>query len=105
MRSVICFLNAKNMKPAEIHCQLCEVYGEHAMSSAMVRRLVRLFHEMCMMISGAADRLHIQLCLFCHMLHDTCQTLINIIIIIIIVIIIIIIRSIRSGNVICTTDY
>ena len=37
MRSVIRFLNAKNMKPAEIH-QLCDVYGEHAMSSSVVRR-------------------------------------------------------------------
>jgi len=36
LRSVICFMNAKNMKPAEIHCQLCDVYGEHAMSSSMV---------------------------------------------------------------------
>jgi hypothetical protein len=32
MRSVIHFLNARNMKQADIHCQLCEVYGEHAMS-------------------------------------------------------------------------
>jgi hypothetical protein len=30
MRSVIRFLNAKNMKLAEIHCELCDVYGEHA---------------------------------------------------------------------------
>jgi len=45
MRSVIRFLNVKNMKPAEIHRQLCDVYGEHAMSSSMVRRWVRLFHE------------------------------------------------------------
>jgi len=45
MRSVIRFLNAKNMKPAEIHRQLCDVYGEHAMSSSMVRRWVRLFNE------------------------------------------------------------
>ena len=45
MRSVIRFLNAKNMKPAEIHRQLCDVYGEHAMSSSMVRRRVRLFNE------------------------------------------------------------
>ena len=44
MRSVIRFLNAKNMKPAEI-CQLCDVYGEHAMSSSVVRRWVRLFNE------------------------------------------------------------
>jgi len=45
MRSVIRFLNAKNMKSAEIHRQRCDVYGEHAMSSSMVRRWVRLFNE------------------------------------------------------------
>ena len=45
MRSVIRFLNAKDMKPAEIHRQLCDVCGEHAMSSSMVRRWVRLFNE------------------------------------------------------------
>jgi transposase-like protein len=45
MRPEIHFLNAKNMKPAEIHRQLCDVYGEHAMSSSMVRRWVRLFNE------------------------------------------------------------
>ena len=47
MRSVIRFLNTKNMKPAEIHRQLCDVYGEHAMNSSMVRRWVRLFNEGC----------------------------------------------------------
>ena len=36
MRSVIRFLNAKNMKPAEFHHQLCDVYGEHALNSSMV---------------------------------------------------------------------
>ena len=45
MRSVIRFLNAKNVTPAEIHRQLCDVYGEHAMSSSVVRRWVRLFNE------------------------------------------------------------
>jgi hypothetical protein len=30
MRSVMRFLNARNMKPANIHRQLCEVYGENA---------------------------------------------------------------------------
>ena len=45
MWSVICFLNAKNMKPAEIHHQLCDVYGEYATSSSMVWRWVRLFNE------------------------------------------------------------
>jgi transposase len=33
------------MKPAEIHCQLYDVYGEHAMSSPVVHRWVRLFNE------------------------------------------------------------
>jgi transposase len=45
MQSVIRFLNARNMKLAEIHHQLCEVYGEHAMSDSMVRRWVRHFNE------------------------------------------------------------
>jgi len=45
MWSVIHFLNAKNITPAEIHRQLCDVYGEHAMSSSMVLRWVRLFNE------------------------------------------------------------
>jgi len=38
MRSVIRFLNVKNMKLAEIHCQFCDVYGEHAMSSSVVQK-------------------------------------------------------------------
>jgi transposase len=45
MRSLIRFLNAKNMTPAEIPRHLCDVYGEHAMSSSVVRRWVRLFNE------------------------------------------------------------
>ena len=45
MRSVIRFLNENNLKPAEILRQLCDVYGEHAMNSSMVRRWVRLFNE------------------------------------------------------------
>jgi len=32
------------MKPAEIR-QLCDLYGEHAMSSSLVQRWVRLFNE------------------------------------------------------------
>jgi hypothetical protein len=55
MRSVIRFLNARNMKPAGIHCQLCEVYGEHAMNDSMVRRWEK-DAKMCK-ISGAADHL------------------------------------------------
>jgi hypothetical protein len=45
MRSVICFLNERNMKPADIHCQLCELYGENSMSDSVVRRWVRRFNE------------------------------------------------------------
>jgi hypothetical protein len=45
MGSVILFLNARNKKPADIHCQLCEVYGEHALSDSMVRRWVRHFNK------------------------------------------------------------
>jgi hypothetical protein len=44
MQSVIRFLNASNMKPADIR-QLCEVHGEHALSDSMVWRLVRHFDE------------------------------------------------------------
>jgi transposase len=43
-RSVIRFLNARNMKPVDIR-QLCEVYGEHAMSDSVVWRWVRNFNE------------------------------------------------------------
>ena len=40
MRSEIRFLNAKNMKLGEIRRQLCDVYGEHAMSSSVVQKWV-----------------------------------------------------------------
>ena len=33
IRSVIRILNARNVKPADIHRQICEVYGESAMRS------------------------------------------------------------------------
>jgi transposase len=45
MLPVILFLNAGNMKLADIHHQLCEVYGEYAMSVSMVMRWVRCFNE------------------------------------------------------------
>jgi transposase len=47
MWSVIHFLNARNMKLANIEWQLCEVYGEHAMSDSVVRKWVRHFNEEC----------------------------------------------------------
>jgi hypothetical protein len=45
IRSVIHFLNARNVKPADIHRQICEVYDENAMSDGMVRKWVRQFNE------------------------------------------------------------
>jgi hypothetical protein len=45
IRPVIRFLNARNLKPTDIHRQLCEVYGEYAMSDSVVRRWVRHFNE------------------------------------------------------------
>jgi transposase len=47
MQSVIHFMNARNMKMADIHRQICEVYGAHAMSDSMVRRWVSHFNEGC----------------------------------------------------------
>ncbi|GBM52236.1 hypothetical protein AVEN_31053-1 [Araneus ventricosus] len=45
VRSVIRFLNAKNVKPAEIPRQLAEIYGENVMTDGMVRRWVRQFND------------------------------------------------------------
>jgi hypothetical protein len=39
------FLNARNVKLADIHCQICEVYGENAMNDGMVRKCVRKSNE------------------------------------------------------------
>jgi len=45
IRSVIRFLNARNVLPNEIHHQICQVYGDNAMSDGMVRKWVRMFNE------------------------------------------------------------
>jgi hypothetical protein len=45
VRSVIRFLNAINVKPADIHRQICEACGENAMSDGMVRKWAREFNE------------------------------------------------------------
>ena len=45
MRSVIRFLNARNVLPSEIHHQICQVYGDNAMSDGMIRKWVRMFNE------------------------------------------------------------
>ena len=38
IQSVIRFLNARNVLPSEIHHQICQVYGDNAMSDGMVRK-------------------------------------------------------------------
>jgi hypothetical protein len=45
MLSVIRLLNARNMKPADIHRQFCEVYGKYATNDSMVKRWVRHFNN------------------------------------------------------------
>jgi len=45
IRSVIRFLNARNVLPSDIHHQLCQVYGDNAMSDGMVRKWVRMSNE------------------------------------------------------------
>jgi len=45
IRSVIRFLNAMNVLQNEIHHQICQVYGDNAMSDGMVRKWVRMFSE------------------------------------------------------------
>jgi hypothetical protein len=45
IQSVIIFFKAKNVRPAEIYQQVCEVYGENAMNGGMVRRWCRMFSE------------------------------------------------------------
>ncbi|GFV40795.1 HTH_48 domain-containing protein [Trichonephila clavipes] len=44
-RSVIRFLNARNIKLIEIHRQLAEIYGENVMSDKMVRKRNRQLND------------------------------------------------------------
>jgi len=43
-RSVIRILNTRNVLPSEIHHQICQLYGDNAMSVGMVRKWVRMFN-------------------------------------------------------------
>jgi len=43
--SVIRFLNARNVLSSEIHHQICQVYGDNAMSDGMFRKCFRMFNE------------------------------------------------------------
>ena len=42
---VIRFLKARNVLPSEIHHQICQVYGDNAMSDGIVRKWVRMFND------------------------------------------------------------
>ena len=45
IRTVIRFLNARNLRPYEMHRQTCEVYGQNAINEGMVRKWVRMFND------------------------------------------------------------
>lgn len=48
------FLNVRNIKPADIHCQIYEIYDEHAMNDTMVWRWMQFSMKavkMCTMIN------------------------------------------------------
>jgi len=45
IRSVIHILNARNVLPSKNHHQICQVYGDNAMSDGMVRKWVQMFNE------------------------------------------------------------
>ena len=45
IRSVIHFLNTRNVLPSEIHHHICQVYGDNAMGDGMVRKCVRMSNE------------------------------------------------------------
>ena len=68
IRSVIRFLNARNVLSSEIHHQICQVYGDNAMSDGMVRKWVRMFTEgrdkNCSGSSPEVRREHLWLTLF-----------------------------------------
>jgi len=42
---VIRFLNSRNVLLSEIHHQICQVYGDNAMSDGMVRKWVQMLNE------------------------------------------------------------
>ena len=45
IRFVIRFLNARNSLPSEIHHQICQVYGDDAMSDGVIRKWVQMLNE------------------------------------------------------------
>jgi len=45
IQSAIRFFNARNVLPSEVQHQICQVYGDNAMSDGMVRKWVQMFNE------------------------------------------------------------
>jgi hypothetical protein len=45
IRSVIRFLHSKNMSAAEIHCELCAVYGQNVVNEGTIRQWYRMFRD------------------------------------------------------------
>ena len=45
IRSVIRFLYSRNVLPSEIDHQICQVYGDNAVSDGVVRKWVQMFNE------------------------------------------------------------
>ena len=45
IRSLIRFVNSRNVLRSENYHQICQVYGDNAMSDGMVRKWVRMFNE------------------------------------------------------------
>jgi transposase len=45
IRAVICFPHTKNMSAAEIHHELCTVYGQNVMSEGTVRQWCEMFKD------------------------------------------------------------
>jgi len=39
------FFNTRNVLLSEIHHQICQVYGDNAMSDGMVKKWVQMFNE------------------------------------------------------------
>jgi hypothetical protein len=62
IRAVIRFLHAKNMSAAEIHPELCAVYGQNIMSEGTVRQLCRMFKDGRTNIHGEERRSRPAIC-------------------------------------------
>ena len=43
--SIIRFLNSRNVLPSAVHHQICQVYGDNAISYGMVRKWVQMLNE------------------------------------------------------------